>query len=778
MFTMRVSTDVQKVADIDNTEITPVMSQEAGSSGAHNAVKAEDLEGLKCRGVQMRNAVEVAIILVFAYLCAGELLPPIFDLDIFEIIFQKWAQQQAVLLALISCLIVFLSCCSGSRRPPGGGTAKFFSNSLAILNLVPIVLAAVMTYDNHCDHHDGDDERERCDHLSILIDEVGLVAAKLYRLDLGILMLLSARGHSAWLLGATGGRLGYAEAVPLHVIAGWWCAAQAALHSVAYLVFYPYVGGWRSLWENCFPVPVPHGPNRLGFVNGMGVLAFVVLLALALPALPLLRRRYYHVFQLLHLPLSILWIVGSVLHDLPILLFALPGLADWFLCWCDGMRRCSATARLLPGTSGPWVQLTIQHGDFPPWAPRAPHGQWVSVRVLPLGRETHPLSVAALSESTTSAVATLTLVVSARAGNWSRALAALAQSEGNGFDVDVGGPFAHGGSCWLGRSGSREAATPREGQEASRPPEEDPLLLLVGGTGITGWLLPLASAAGAGRRCHLVWCVQKEADYQALASRLPRAGTVNSKVTVTVFVTQPSAAATGGGSAGSCEMLPSASSPPSVGDGVDQPLDVLPPDQDASVTVAGPSQARAGSLASVSLAATLAGLIMGWLWSNGPDLRAYVDEQHGPYRSLADWALIRRALPVVLIVAAAGLAMAWGSFVVQCAQSALKGVARSGYHELLLSPAIDPEPPVPAGLAAVDEVDSAHTHGHEMRSGRPDVDALVRETVGALASQQRLVVVAACGPAKLVEAAREAVVAARKGSRGVSVEFCGEISEW
>jgi len=165
---------------------------------------------------------------------------------------------------------------------------------------------------------------------------------------------------------------------------------EATLHSVLYMIFYPYIGGWRGLWEKCFPVPLADAPppgedakfaragNTEGFVNGMGVLAFVILLALAMPALPSLRRRYYYVFQLLHLPLSILWIICSVLHDLPILLFALPGLADWFLCWRVGMRRCSATARLLCGTSGPWVELTIKCASLASGS-GAPRGHWVSV---------------------------------------------------------------------------------------------------------------------------------------------------------------------------------------------------------------------------------------------------------------------------------------------------------------------------------------------------------------------------------------------------------------
>jgi hypothetical protein len=197
------------------------INMQDGSRGALN-VASEDFEDQGrnlAMGRQMASMGEVATVVVFVYLCAGELLPAIFwkGKDVpkpFERIFDRetWALQQSVLLALISCLIVFLGCCSGSRCPPGGGTGMFFSYSLAMLNIVPNVLAALVTYNDTCgvDHW-----YEGCDHLSILFDSVGLVAAKLYRLDLGILMLLAARGHSAWLFGATGGRRGYAEALAL-----------------------------------------------------------------------------------------------------------------------------------------------------------------------------------------------------------------------------------------------------------------------------------------------------------------------------------------------------------------------------------------------------------------------------------------------------------------------------------------------------------------------------------------------------------------------------------
>jgi hypothetical protein len=90
------------------------------------------------------------------------------------------------------------------------------------------------------------------------------------------------------------------------------------------------------------------------------------------------------------------------------------------------------------------------------------------VRVLPLGKEAHPLSVTSGAATTdpASAAATpeLTVVVSAGSGDWSRALAALARSSlppprlgstaaapACQLEVEIAGPFpagAAGGHGW------------------------------------------------------------------------------------------------------------------------------------------------------------------------------------------------------------------------------------------------------------------------------------------------------------------------------------------
>ena len=342
------------------------------------------------------------------------------------------------------------------------------------MNVVPVVAAALTTplivTSDYCSGREG------CDRLTVLLDALGLVSAKLARLDLGVSFLLATRGKSAWLFRATGGSLGSAETMSLHRTAGWWCAWQSALHAAAYLLYYLHEGGARLLWLSCFPVSAPgeNPVNRLGLVNWFGVLACLPLFLLALSALSSLRRSHYHVFQRLHLSLALAFTTCCALHDLPILLFAAPGLADWYFGRRDDAApvRLKAEVRTLRGTSGPWIELKIDRdetivGRMARLAGAVPRGQWASIRVLSLGRESHPLSVASVSGA---APGSFSVIVSANAGNWSRALGGLVGGDGDGgnddddenaaeegelfsskleCDVEVSGPYPTGGGCWF-----------------------------------------------------------------------------------------------------------------------------------------------------------------------------------------------------------------------------------------------------------------------------------------------------------------------------------------
>ena len=114
----------------------------------------------------------------------------------------------------------------------------------------------------------------KCDYVYTILDSIGVISARLARLECGLILLLSMRGEATWLFGLSNGFLGYAESIPLHRTLGWWCAFQSVLHGLAYFIFYFHNGGWKQLWIACFPVDKGDSTsslNRLGLVNFFGV---------------------------------------------------------------------------------------------------------------------------------------------------------------------------------------------------------------------------------------------------------------------------------------------------------------------------------------------------------------------------------------------------------------------------------------------------------------------------------------------------------------------------
>ena len=115
-------------------------------------------------------------------------------------------------------------------------------------------------------------------------------------------------------------------------------------------------------------------------------------------------------------------------------------------------------------------------------------------------------------------------IVSAKAGDWSAALAALVNHDTSlQLEIDINGPFPSGGGNWI-LPGLYVSDVPRT--VSSRDHDTPALLLLAGGTGITGWLPALEAVRNGNiairQQTHLVWCVKTEADYLALSDRLPQ----------------------------------------------------------------------------------------------------------------------------------------------------------------------------------------------------------------------------------------------------------------
>lgn len=706
----------------------------------------------------MRAVVQVSIVLTFLHACAGELLP--LPVRQGSVLYQNWPLQQVALLIALSSLIVLLGCSGGGCIPNWMPNASW---TLAALNVLPVLATLLATgFDaasNNCPPSEWAVD-EGCDYAARLMDVVGQLTARIARLDLGLSMLLIGR-DPAWLLRASGGHLGYAEAVPIHRTAGWWCAGQSALHSVAYLLFYLQVDGWAGLWHYCFPTVAylsdSTSINSLGLVNFFGVVAFIALIPLAIPAWPPLRRRVYQVFQRLHVAGAAVFVLCCAMHDLPILLFAVPGLAAWYVEWrgragggrCCSPHRLHATAKLLPGTS--WVELTIADGAGIGLSSReAPRGQWVSLRVPALSRESHPLS---LSMPASRSPRELSVLVSAASGDWSRELAEISQS--GSFEVEIAGPYPCGGGIWS-----------LSGRGGCEPPREPSLLLLAGGTGVAGWLQALATARAAGRPCHLVWCVRSEADYRSLEERLPLTGCA-----VTVFITRQRPS----------PLSPPPSPPPSAA--AEAPRTLLASDGRGKGTRK--PHRRSAHTALESLAAALTALAVGyWGWRYLVDALGLTSGW--AHATLAGYTAARRCFPIVLVAASMVGTMAAG----RLAAAAAAGMAASrrgcSTHPCdtevgALSPRQEPQGPYPGAVLQTAHpealLEDAQGHPtHTVHVGRPSLDLLVR--AAAAQAETRHLAVAACGPAVLVAAAERAVAAARKELRGVRLDFSGTDPRW
>ena len=343
------------------------------------------------------------------------------------------------------------------------GRSNIVSRTFIVMNVVPIATTiATTTWVMRSDNCPLDPQRE-CKPLSMILDSIGLVTARLARLDLGVCLLLATRGQSGWLFRATGGLLGFTESVPAHRAAGWCCVTQSVLHSIAYLCFYVHETGLHSLLRYCFPTPKAVGVNRLGLVNGLGMFACFAAFGVTALATIWVRRSHYHIFQRTHLPLTVLFVLCCALHDLQVLLFAAPGIADWYL----GRQGKGAFGRYLRVSKlflalqvlGFRLSKVMKMSLLTLLRDEAPRGQWMNIRVNQLGQESHPFDVASMVRCSGISVngqvvarpcLKVSAIVSAKAGDWSAALAALVNHDTSlQLEIDINGPFPSGGGNWI-----------------------------------------------------------------------------------------------------------------------------------------------------------------------------------------------------------------------------------------------------------------------------------------------------------------------------------------
>ena len=223
----------------------------------------------------------IAAFVVVVCLVVVELVPPSLFLAIGGGAFDSLllATVQVVLLALLCVFVVLLGIVGGTGadwatpRLVVGCGGSYLSTAdvwLIALNILPPAAWAIASYwtntgggeSSSSSATNGSNTR-----FLRIVDGIGVVTARLARLDLAVSILLSSRGQSTWLNLATSGWLGLPETMSLHRSSGWWCVAQSAVHSISYLLFYYLEGGIESVWFNCFPVADPR-PGGCGERSG------------------------------------------------------------------------------------------------------------------------------------------------------------------------------------------------------------------------------------------------------------------------------------------------------------------------------------------------------------------------------------------------------------------------------------------------------------------------------------------------------------------------------
>ena len=153
----------------------------------------------------------------------------------------------------------------------------------------------------------------------------------------------------------------------------------------------------------------------------------------------------------------------------------------------------------------------------------------------------------------------------------------------------------------------------------------------------------------------------------------------------------------------------------------------------------------------------------------------------GAQTSLTGYLIFKRCLPVVLILSPVVFVSHATDFGCRILHHA-KSVFRCGHDvtddSTLCEQATCPTVPLLSPTSSVDAepVALSNDRGHQLMSGRPNVHALLRSALEGLGTQ--CLVVAACGPAELVETVRQTVVIAKQENSCTRLEFCGSSPRW
>jgi hypothetical protein len=271
--------------------------------------------------------------------------------------------------------------------------------------------------------------------------------------------------------------------------------------------------------------------------------------------------------------------------------------------------------------------------------------------------------------------------------------------------------------------------------------------------------MALRKMAMVSRVVHLAWCVQSEADYLALAARLPR----KANIRVTIFVTRMTGS--DGFSSSITAACNTATSPEVASEEAGESWNDLK-------TEAG---VGAGSFIWVSLLSALSGLALGhWGW-------VYIKDYLEKPDTLINYILAFRSLPILLLLASTVIFSGIGSCIFKYTLSG-KRQTMIKYDNTPVEGVCQQQAEDAPLVTEEEQVDSPVENKHHSRAGRPDLAALIRTAAVSVATVEQCktsrLVVAVQGPAGLVEAAQSAVETVRQGGCSLNLCFSGTDSRW
>eukprot|EP00434_Breviolum_minutum_P005794 symbB.v1.2.005108.t1/scaffold294.1/size237520/6 len=354
---------------------------------------------------------------------------------------------------------------------------------------------------------------------------VGIVTGRAATAYLGILLLVISRSSilSDW------HGLEYISMIPLHRIAGWWVVAFSLLHSLAFVVYYLMRGGWHDLLISCIPLAVPCDEgeypcwNLEGLVNGFGVVATLTVILLGLFSRKYVRRSFYNHFYFTHVPSSFVFMMFCGLHDFSMALLMFPGLVLYFKDRVTARRSridVEVTSKVLCQDESTVILLS-----WPCEASRhlLPGSRWVYLSVPSISsNQWHPFSVIQHAGKA--------FVVLKNSGDWCQALcdelSELSESRSYVNRIKVDGPY---GSPF----GSQES-----------PSKNGTLLLVAGGVGISPFVDLLINAGGPSpsgegensrSSIKVIWAVRSH-EYYGIAAAIDLQ-LLSQKASVSVYIT-------------------------------------------------------------------------------------------------------------------------------------------------------------------------------------------------------------------------------------------------